>query len=103
MDLASGGAGIRKQIVAAVPELLASAGLNQSDLRAVGFGFGGPVDDATRSILKSHQVGGWEGFPLANWAEEMLGLPAILGNDADCVAWPKPPSAPAADSRRSST
>ncbi len=86
VDLAAGGAGIREQIVAAVPELLASVGLDRSRIMAVGFGFGGPVDDATRSILKSHQVGGWEGFPLAAWAEETLGLPAVLGNDADCAA-----------------
>jgi glucokinase len=86
VDIAAGGAGIRKQIVAAVPELLACIGLDRSQLKAVGIGFGGPVDDATRGVLKSHQVGGWEGFPLADWAEEALGLPAVLGNDADCAA-----------------
>ena len=86
VDIAAGGPGIRQQIVAAVPELLASSGVKRSDLRAVGVGFGGPVDDATRSVLKSHQVGGWEGFPLAEWAEQALKLPASLGNDADCAA-----------------
>jgi glucokinase len=85
VDLAGGAAGIRRQIVAAVPELLARAGLERSQLRAVGIGFGGPVDDATRGVLKSHQVGGWDGFALAEWAEEALGLPAALGNDADCA------------------
>jgi glucokinase len=86
VDLAGGGEGIRRQIVAAVPELLATSGTDRSQLQAVGFGFGGPVDDAARGVLKSHQVGGWEGFPLAAWAEETLGLPAMLGNDADCAA-----------------
>jgi glucokinase len=86
VDLAAAGAGIRNQIVAAVPDLLAKAGVDRAQLRAVGFGFGGPVDDASRAILKSHQVGGWEGFPLADWAERTLGLPAVLGNDADCGA-----------------
>jgi glucokinase len=86
VDVTAGGAGIRKQILAAVPELLASANIERSDLQAVGIGFGGPVDDATRSVLKSHQVGGWEGFPLAEWAERELGLPTVLGNDADCAA-----------------
>ena len=86
VDVAAGGPGIRKQIVAAVPDLLASSGVDRSELRAVGIGFGGPVDDTTRSVLKSHQVGGWEGFPLAEWAEQALGFPAVLGNDADCAA-----------------
>src|SRR5436309_2194655 len=86
VDIAAGGAGIRRQIVAAIPELLATAKLDRSQLRAVGIAFGGPVDDATRGVLKSHQVEGWEGFPLADWAEEALGLPTALGNDADCAA-----------------
>jgi glucokinase len=86
VDVAAGGDGIRRQIVAAVPELLTSAGLDRSQVKAVGFGFGGPVDDATRGVLKSHQVGGWDGFPLASWAEDALGLPTALGNDADCAA-----------------
>src|SRR5205823_13453235 len=83
VDVAVGGDGIRRQIVAAVPELLAQAGLDRSQLKAVGIGFGGPVDDATRSVIKSHQIEGWDDFPLAAWVEELVGLPAALGNDAD--------------------
>lgn len=83
VDPAAGGAGIRKQIVAAVPELLAKAGVDRAQLRGVGIGFGGPVDDATRTVIKSHQIEGWDNFPLAAWMEELLGLPAVLGNDAD--------------------
>src|SRR5204862_2189107 len=62
---------------------LAKAGIERAALRGVGIGFGGPVDDATRTVLKSHQIAGWDGFPLAKWLEELLGLPAVLGNDAD--------------------
>src|SRR5262249_52728604 len=67
VDVGAGGEGIRKQIVTAVPELLAKAGLNRDSLKGVGVGFGGPVDDATRSVIKSHQIAGWDGFPLADW------------------------------------
>jgi glucokinase len=52
-------------------------------VRAVGIGFGGPVDDAARCVIKSHQIAGWDGFPLAEWLSELLGVPAALGNDAD--------------------
>jgi glucokinase len=83
VDAAAGGAGIRGQIEAAIPELLGGADLARSALRAVGVGFGGPVDDATRTVVKSHQVGGWDGFPLAEWMTEVTGLTAALGNDAD--------------------
>lgn len=83
VDVAAGGEGIRKQIVAAVPELLSKASLKQDSLKGVGVGFGGPVDDSTRSVIKSHQIAGWDEFPLADWLGESLGLPAVLGNDAD--------------------
>jgi glucokinase len=80
---ADGADGIRRQIEQAIPELLASAQRKRDELQGVGIGFGGPVDDATRTVIKSHQIHGWDGFPLAQWIEDMLGLPAALGNDAD--------------------
>jgi glucokinase len=83
VDPAAGGAGIRSQIEAAIPELLTGAGVGRSALRGVGVGFGGPTDDATQTVIKSHHVAGWNGFPLAAWLTEMLGLPAVICNDAD--------------------
>jgi glucokinase len=83
VDVAAGPEGIRRQITAAVPELLARAGVERGALRGVGIGFGGPVDDATHTVVKSHQIEGWDDFPLADWVSEVVGLPAALGNDAD--------------------
>jgi glucokinase len=83
VDVTNGPEGIRRQIGAALPELLARAGCARAGLRAVGIGFGGPVDDATQSIIKSHQIEGWDQFPLGGWIADMLGCPAALGNDAD--------------------
>lgn len=83
VDAAAGGDGIRRRIEAAIPELLATANADRSALRGVGVGFGGPVDDATRSVIKSHQIAGWDGFPLADWVSDLVGAPAVLGNDAD--------------------
>src|SRR6516165_9864699 len=83
VDPDAGGEGIRRQITAAVPELLARSGVERSQLKGVGIGFGGPVDDATRTVITSHQIKGWDGFPLADWIGEITGLPAALGNDAD--------------------
>ncbi len=83
VDVAAGPEGIRRQITAAVPELLARAGVERGALRGVGIGFGGPVDDATHTVVKSHQIEGWDDFPLADWVSEVVGLPAVLGNDAD--------------------
>jgi glucokinase len=85
VDVAAGPEGIRRQITAAVPELLTRSGIDRSQLKGVGIGFGGPVDDATRTVIKSHQIEGWDNFPLAGWVGELVGLPAVLGNDADCA------------------
>jgi glucokinase len=84
VDPAAAGEGIRRQIVTAVPELLKTAGLTRGDLKGVGVGFGGPTDDDTQRVIKSHHVAGWDDFPLAAWlAEEVVGLPTVICNDAD--------------------
>ena len=83
VDASSGGEGIRQQIVAAVPELLSRSGVERQHLRGVGVGFGGPTDDETQSVIKSHHVAEWDGFPLAKWVTELLDLPAVICNDAD--------------------
>ena len=81
--LVYGGEGIRQQIKAAVPMLLQIAGLDAGDLKGVGVGFGGPTDDATQTVIRSHHVSGWDGFPLAEWVAEVVGVPAVICNDAD--------------------
>ena len=83
MDATTGGEGIRRKIVTAVPELLASAGLTPADLRGAGVGFGGPTDDATQRVIKSHHVAGWDDFPLGDWVRDVTGLRAVICNDAD--------------------
>ena len=83
-----GGAGIRRTIVRAVPELLAKAGVERTQLRGIGVGFGGPTDDATQCVIKSHHIEGWNGFPLAAWLSDLVGLSTVICNDADvaCLA-----------------
>jgi len=84
VNAAEGGEGIRRQIVAAVPELLAKANLPAGALKGIGVGFGGPTDDATQTVIKSHHIAGWDGFPLRDWVSDLLGgLPAVICNDAD--------------------
>ena len=70
--------GILRQIRAAARPLIA-----RHRITRVGIGFGGPIDAAGLRIVKSHQVPGWDNFPLVDWCQRELGLPAVLGNDAD--------------------
>jgi glucokinase len=83
VDVARGSEGIREQILRETPALLARAGLPPAEIRGVGVGFGGPVDDADQTVIKSHQIEGWDHFPLAGWLSELLGWRVALGNDAD--------------------
>ncbi|MFV2065520.1 MAG: ROK family protein [Pirellulales bacterium] len=81
IDPSGGAARIAEQIAAAGGPLV-----NRFDVRGVGFGFGGPVDPIDGRVIKSHQVDGWDGFPLASWSTQRLGRPAVVGNDCDLAA-----------------
>src|SRR5437660_12824948 len=83
VDVKAGPEGIRRQIMRGIPELLEKAGVERSSVKGIGIGFGGPVDDATHTVIKSHQIEGWDDFPLADWVSDIIELPVVLGNDAD--------------------
>ena len=76
-----GAEGIREQIREAGGLLL-----SRHRVERVGIGFGGPVRAAEGRVLKSHQVEGWDEFPLAAWCRETFGAPCVLGNDCDVAA-----------------
>lgn len=77
-----GGAGIRRQIERALPELLTT-----SQPCAIGVGFGGPVDWQTGMICCSHQIEGWAEFALGEWLRKLSGLPVSIDNDANVAAF----------------
>jgi len=81
VDLSRGGEGIRQQICAVGRSLI-----EQHEIERIGIGFGGPVFGSRGIVQKSHQVTGWDNFPLVTWCEEELGRPTRLGNDCDCAA-----------------
>lgn len=81
IDRTGGAQAILKQISDVAAPLIA-----KYTPQKVGFGFGGPVDSVSGTVRKSHQVEGWDGFPLVKWVEEQLKLPARLGNDCDVAA-----------------
>lgn len=81
VDKARGGAGIREQIQAALPELI-----DVARPVAIGVGFGGPVDSATGQICCSHQIEGWSEFPLGEWLRGLSRLPVTVDNDANTAS-----------------
>ncbi len=77
-----GADGIRAQIIEVGQELLGK----YPDVSRIGVGFGGPVISTTGITIISNQVRGWDKFPLAQWCQNELGRPAIIGNDCDVAA-----------------
>jgi glucokinase len=76
-----GSRGILEQLERTVPQLI-----RRHAVERIGIGFGGPLNAKTGVIHKSHQVAGWDQFPLQRWCEEMFSVPTLLGNDCDCAA-----------------
>jgi glucokinase len=81
VDPARGAAGIQQQIEQAGRDLL-----KEAPFEAVGFGFGGPINGPAGIVTTSHQIEGWDNFPLAEWCTQTLGVPTFLGNDCDMAA-----------------
>lgn len=79
----AGREGVCRQIVQIVTDLLSRADSTANDVATVGIGFGGPVDSARGLVLTSHQVTGWDDFPIVDWWNSQTGLHAVLGNDSD--------------------
>jgi glucokinase len=78
VEIGGGAAAILDNIDRAAGELIAKHSVTR-----IGFGFGGPVDAARGRVVKSHQVTGWEDFPLVDWCQARWPLPVALGNDCD--------------------
>ncbi len=73
--------GIRRQITDALNRIV-----KQSNARAIGVGFGGPVDKETGRIIVSNHIEGWDSFDLRRWLNELTGLPVQIDNDANTAA-----------------
>jgi glucokinase len=86
VDPALGGEGIREAIPGLLDEAVSRAGARAGEIRAIGVGFGGPVDSKAGRVLVSHQVEGWAGFPLREWLEGLRRLPVLLQNDCKAAA-----------------
>ena len=71
-----------QQVAARCRELMARS---DAPVKACGISFGGPVD-YERQCVNSLHVPGWDGFGLARWVQEALGLPCRVDNDANAGA-----------------
>ena len=82
-DATGGGPAILRQLEAMVRQLLPSS---PRGVQGIGIGFGGPVDAASGTVIKSNQVAGWERVSLRDWSAEQFQLPCTVANDTDAAA-----------------
>ncbi|MBI1389244.1 MAG: ROK family protein [bacterium] len=82
VDPSRGARGIREKLPALIDEAIAGSGRPRGEFCGVGVGFGGPVDSNRGVTLISHQIEGWNDFPLAGWLHEQTGFSVRVQNDA---------------------
>jgi glucokinase len=62
------------------------SGVSWEELGAVGIGAGGPLDARAGILLEPPHLPGWVDVPIVALAEQSLGLPVVLENDATAAA-----------------
>lgn len=72
-------------IVSLIREVIASSGLRENELKAIGMGSPGKIDYSTGSVVYNNNLG-WKDFHISEMMSEALHVPAILENDADAAA-----------------
>ena len=84
VDASAGAAVLRRQLLEAARGLMRQENIPHPT--AIGVGFGGPLDERTGTVLRSHHVAGWDNFPLAEWLEAELRAPVVVQNDSTTAA-----------------
>ena len=77
----NGARGILQQLQIIIPPLLAAY-----RVKAIGVGFGGPVDSARGRVMRSFHIKGWDGFYMGRWFRQRFKLPVKVENDTNVAA-----------------
>jgi len=87
VDVPRGAQGILDTIPFLVEEALRESDCAREEIAGVGVGFGGPVDTQRGVALVSHQIEGWDNYPLLEWLHRQWGVPAAIQNDASLAGY----------------
>ena len=80
VDQKAGGAGIRSTIEKVLDNT------RSFNLKAIGVGFGGPINKSTGKIFTSYHINGWSDFPIRKWLEGKSNCEVFVDNDANVAA-----------------
>jgi glucokinase len=84
---ADGARGILAWFSANLPGVIARASELGAEIKALGCGFGGPINTPLGQVIKSIHIQGWDDFPLRQWFEDQCHLPVVIANDTNAAAW----------------
>jgi glucokinase-like ROK family protein len=85
-DISQGPITCLKIVEDQVRDLLAQAGLESSDILAIGMGVPGPIVAEAGMVSAPPIMPGWHNFPIRNHLEKLWGCPISLNNDAELGA-----------------
>jgi glucokinase len=79
-----GPADVVAAMIGALRDAAAKAGVDPGELRGVGVGSPGVIDEATGAVSSARNLPDWEGsFPVGATLEREIGVPAAVGNDVN--------------------
>ena len=74
-------------MVDALEALLAESGRTVAEVRGIGVGLPGPVEHATGRAIAPPSMPGWDDFPVADDLRVRFGVPVVVDNDVNLMAW----------------
>ncbi|MDR1613071.1 MAG: ROK family protein [Planctomycetota bacterium] len=84
---AEGSGAVIARLEAGISEAVRMAGIVIGEVRAVGMGIPGPLNQKSGIVYSAPNMPGWENVPLAAIVSERLGVKSYLENDANCAGW----------------
>lgn len=85
-DTAAGPAAMLGQLFDGIGRIIAEAGREASELRAVGVAMPGVIDAEHGRVVIAGNLAGWRDIPLRDIIAHDYGLPAFIDNDANVAA-----------------
>lgn len=74
-------------LIAAIVERVEEIRTDYPEIRAIGIGVPGAVDSSKGVTYSLTNVKGWKNVPLRDLFAEKTGLPTVVDNDANCMAY----------------
>lgn len=86
LDIALGPERVLDWVVDTAHDLLTTVGRPAGDLLGIGIGLPGPVEHSTGRPVNPPIMPGWDGFDVAGYLHDRLGLLALVDNDVNIMA-----------------